>query len=216
VRRIAPHAFAQLSPAHCLRYGARMNGGASGEACAVGALAANSTRLCAMRWHWQPFASLSGADLHAALALRSAVFVVEQACVYLDPDEHDSHAHHLLGFIAGAAEAPAELAGYLRVIPPGRRYPEPSIGRVVTSARYRGVGLGRSVMREGIARTRATYAGAAIRISAQAYLRAFYESLGFRTVSSAYLEDGIPHVEMLLDAAAGSDSCAQSPSPGGD
>ncbi len=175
-----------------------MPAGAFREAAALDALATPAARLPALRWHWQPFASLSGTQLHAALALRSAVFVVEQACVFLDPDEHDLDAHHLLGFVDGAAEAPAELAAYLRVLAPGRRYAEPSIGRVVTSRRRRGQGLGRAVMCEGIARTAAMYPGASIRISAQAYLRVFYESLGFQTVSEPYLEDGIPHLEMLL------------------
>ena len=89
------------------------------------------------------------------------------------------------------------LACYLRLIDPGRKFAEPSIGRVLTTAPYRGTGLGRVLMHEGLARAALVYPGQPIRIAAQQRLEAFYASLGFRTDSAPFQEDGIPHVEML-------------------
>ena len=90
------------------------------------------------------------------------------------------------------------LQAYLRVVDPGIKYDEPSIGRVVTAPEVRGSGLGRSLMREGLARCAAQWPGQALRISAQARLRAFYVELRLRgRVGDEYLEDDIPHLEML-------------------
>lgn len=152
-----------------------------------------------VKWRWSAFDGLSGAQVYAALALRSAVFVVEQACVFLDTDGHDVHAHHLLGFTDAGQEVLPALIAYLRVVAPGHKYAEPSIGRVITAPSHRGIGLGRVLMLEGLRRTRATYPGRPIRIGAQERLRAFYVSLGFTVASASYLEDGIPHIQMLLD-----------------
>lgn len=150
-----------------------------------------------VRWEWRAFAALSVAELHAALALRSAVFVVEQACVFLDIDGYDVHAHHLMGFADAANEAP-QLIAYLRVLAPGYKYAEPSIGRVLSAPSHRRMGLGRAVMHEGLVRAHALYPERAIRIGAQEHLRTFYESFGFQVASAPYDEDGIPHIEMLL------------------
>lgn len=158
-----------------------------------------STRVVQVKWHWSAFGGLSGAQVYAALALRSAVFVVEQACVFLDTDGHDAHAHHLLGFTDAGQEVLPALIAYLRVLEPGHKYAEPSIGRVITAPSHRGIGLGRVLMLEGLRRTRATYPGQPIRIGAQERLRGFYLGLGFTVASPSYLEDGIPHIEMLLD-----------------
>lgn len=148
-------------------------------------------------WQWKRFAELAPAELYSLLAARAAVFVVEQACAFLDFDGLDECAWHLLGW-SGKGEAPT-LAAYLRLIEPGRKYPEPSIGRVLTTAAFRGTGLGRAAMREGVARAALLYPGRAIRIAAQQRLEGFYQELGFRSVSAPYVEDGIVHVEMLLD-----------------
>lgn len=148
-------------------------------------------------WQWKRFAELAPAELYSLLAARAAVFVVEQACAFLDFDGLDACAWHLLGW-AAQGEAPT-LAAYLRLIEPGRKYPEPSIGRVLTTAAFRGTGLGRAAMREGVARAALLYPGRAIRIAAQQRLERFYQELGFRSVSAPYVEDGIAHVEMLLD-----------------
>ncbi len=149
------------------------------------------------QWQWSRLPALAATELYAALAARQRVFAVEQNCAYLDADGHDAHAWHLLGWTHDGAAA--ELAAYLRVIDAGRKHVEPSIGRVLTMPAYRGTGLGRLLMTQGIVRARAVWPGHPIRISAQMRLEAFYASLAFRTVSAPFQEDGIAHVEMLLD-----------------
>jgi ElaA protein len=89
------------------------------------------------------------------------------------------------------------LQACLRVVDPGVNYPEPSIGRVVTAREARGGGVGRALMEQGLARCHQVWPGRAVRISAQAHLQRFYGSLGFVAVSEVYLEDDIPHIEML-------------------
>jgi len=153
----------------------------------------------ALRWQWSRMPDMTSGELYAALAARQQVFAVEQHCAFQDADGHDAHAWHLLGWMDGPGDA--ELVTYLRVLDPGRKFAEPSIGRVLTVPPYRLTGLGRTVMLEGIARTRRTWPGRAIRIAAQQRLASFYANLGFRTVTAPYEEDAIPHVDMLLDAA---------------
>lgn len=154
-----------------------------------------------VRWHWSAFEALDPLSLTALLRLRAAVFVVEQQCIYQDVDGLDERAWHLLGWQdSPVAGAPAVLAAYLRVVFPGDKFAEPSIGRVVVNPDCRGQQLGRALMQQGIARTGQTYPGCAIRISAQAHLSNFYGSLGFVGCSAQYLEDGIPHIEMLRAA----------------
>lgn len=150
-------------------------------------------------WQWKRLADLTPVELYAALAARSEVFVVEQHCAFLDADGLDDMALHLLGWAPadGPAKQAPTLAAYLRLIEPGRKYEEPSIGRVLTRSAFRGVGLGRVLMREGLSHAAAIYPGRAIRIGAQRYLEHFYASVGFRPASEPYLEDGIEHIEML-------------------
>lgn len=143
-----------------------------------------------MNWAWSRFAGLGVDGLYDALALRCRVFVLEQG-PYLDPDGLDRQAWHLLG-----RDADGVLHAYLRVVDPGAKYAEPSIGRVVTSPERRGSGLGHALVAEGVARCTGAWPGQGIRISAQAHLQRFYAAHGFRTVGEAYLEDDIPHVEM--------------------
>jgi ElaA protein len=153
------------------------------------------------RWQWSRMAQLTAAEIYAALAARQQVFAVEQHCAFLDADGHDAHAWHLLGWTGDrGAES---LSAYLRVLDPGRKFAEPSIGRVLTLHPHRGVGLGRVLMAEGIARAASAWPRQAIRIAAQQQLEAFYASLGFRTASPPYDEDGIAHIDMLLDARLG-------------
>jgi ElaA protein len=144
-----------------------------------------------VNWRWCRFEGLSVHALYEALALRSRVFVLEQG-PYQDADGLDQHAWHLMGH-----NSDEDLIAYLRVVDPGRKYDEPSIGRVVVAPEARGRELGRALMREGIARCRLAWPGRGIRISAQARLERFYRSLGFELVGGEYLEDGIPHIEML-------------------
>jgi ElaA protein len=148
-----------------------------------------------IEWQWKRFAELAPAELYALLAARAAVFVVEQQCAFLDLDGLDASAWHLLGW-AGADEG-RTLAAYLRLIGPGGKYAEPSIGRVLTTAPYRGTGIGRAAMREGLEGAARLFPGQALRIGAQQRLERFYTELGFRTASEPYQEDGIAHVEML-------------------
>lgn len=150
-------------------------------------------------WQWIRFADLAPNELYALLIARAEVFVVEQRCAFLDADGLDPEALHLLGWArrGDPAHTDTGLAAYLRLLPPGRKYTEPSIGRVLTSAAFRRMGLGRAVMREGLRRASAEYPEQAVRIGAQRYLERFYEGLGFRVASPPYDEDGIEHVQML-------------------
>ena len=144
-----------------------------------------------MQWHERSFEQLTARELYAIIAARERVFVVEQRCVYLDADGLDPIATHVW------AEHAGEVVAYLRIMPPGSKWPETSIGRVIVAASQRGTGLGRELMRRGIA-----LANGPIRIGAQAHLQRFYTELGFETISDVYDEDGIPHVDMIRRAAS--------------
>jgi len=159
-----------------------------------------STPRVTPRWQWSQLPGLAAAELYAVLAARQQVFAIEQQCAFQDADGYDLQAWHLLAW-AEAGAAPA-LAGYLRVLDPGCKYAEPSISRVLTVPPHRGIGLGRTLMTEGIKRTRGIWPGRPIRVAAQQRLQAFYASLGFRPVAAPYDEDGILHVDMLIDAPA--------------
>lgn len=147
------------------------------------------------RWEWKQYSELTLDELYAVLALRSEVFVVEQRSLYQDVDGLDLECHHLLA--TSDAEGTRFLAAYLRVLPPGLKFEEASLGRVVVSPRARGQGLGRELTAKGLAFIEAKYPGHRIRISAQHYLLAFYEGFGFRAEGDVYDEDGIPHIEMV-------------------
>jgi ElaA protein len=146
-------------------------------------------------WTWARFGELGLDDLYDALALRSRVFVLEQG-PYLDADGIDRQAWHLLG----RDPQTGALHAVLRVVDPGVKYAEPSLGRVVTSPETRGTGLGRELVAEGLRRCDAVWPGQANRISAQAHLERFYAGYGYRRVGEPYLEDNIPHLEMLRPA----------------
>ena len=148
-----------------------------------------------LNFTWCRLADLSGLEVHELIRTRESVFVVEQRCPYQEADELDARAWHLIGRVADAS---APIAAYLRVVEPGAQYPEPAIGRVLTMPDFRRAGLARTLMREGIARTRSVFGSVGIRISAQVYLQAFYEALGFIVQGAPYLEDDIPHIEMWL------------------
>ena len=147
-----------------------------------------------MIWTWQRFNELGVDNLYDALTLRCRVFVLEQG-PFLDPDGIDRDCWHLLG-----RDSDGLLQAYLRVVDPGARYAEPSIGRVITSPETRGTGLGRRLMAEGVARCALAWPGQATRISAQAHLAPFYAGFGFGPVGETYLEDGIAHQEMVRPA----------------
>jgi ElaA protein len=140
---------------------------------------------------WLPFDRLTTRQLHDLLQLRQRVFVVEQSCAYLDLDGADPQCWHGLGM-----EGPT-LVATARLVPPGLKYVEPAIGRVVTAPEARRTGVGRRLMLEAIAQVQRLWPGQPIRLGAQRYLEAFYGSLGFRRDGAPYDEDGIPHIEML-------------------
>lgn len=137
------------------------------------------------------FAELSTNELYELLKLRSEVFVVEQHCIYQDLDDKDKLSYHLLYFIEN------KLAAYTRILPAGVSYPEISIGRVAVRAEYRGLKLGRKLMERTINCCEELFTSKTIRIGAQEYLRAFYNSMGFVESGEPYDEDGIPHIEMI-------------------
>lgn len=141
-------------------------------------------------WRWNEW---SNDQLHEALRLRSAVFVVEQACVFPDMDGLDPACTHLCGTDDGG-----RLLAYARLLAPGVKFEEASIGRVVTAIEARGRQFGRALMVEALRLTRERHPADPIRIGAQQHLSRFYGSLGFEPIGEPYLEDGIWHIDMRL------------------
>jgi ElaA protein len=142
-------------------------------------------------WRFLPFDALTAGELYALLQLRSEVFVVEQACVFQDMDGTDAEAMHLLGTDAG------QLVAYARCFAAGAKFDEASIGRVITRHGVRGRGAGHALMDQAIACVGQQWGAQAIRIGAQARLKQFYRQHGFSTTGMPYIEDGIPHIDML-------------------
>jgi ElaA protein len=136
------------------------------------------------------FNALSTEELYQALKLRADVFVVEQNCVYPDIDGKDGKALHLIGTFND------EVVAYARLFAPGYYFDNASIGRVVVAAQYRDRKWGHDLMRAAIAGIQEHYSTDAITISAQEYLKKFYESHGFVQEGEGYLEDDIPHIKM--------------------
>jgi len=156
----------------------------------------------ALHWQWSTFANLSVSGLYALLQLRSAVFVVEQNCVFQDLDGADAQAMHLLGFAAqssaGSVAQPQQaLLAYARCFPPGVKFAEASIGRVLTAPGVRGSGLGHALMDRAVTAVCKQWGAQPIRIGAQAQLADFYAGHGFVDQGRPYIEDGIAHLEML-------------------
>jgi len=147
--------------------------------------------------HWQcfQFSELSNIQLYDILALRQAVFIIEQNCLYPDADGYyDYCALHLCGY-----NPEGKLIGYSRIIPPKIKYEEPAIGRVVVAPSARKIGIGYELMKQSIENCNKHFPNCSIRLSAQSYLEGFYKNLGFNSVGKTYLEDGIPHLEMLRE-----------------
>ncbi|AIY40411.1 ElaA protein [Collimonas arenae] len=145
-----------------------------------------------MEWRWLPFQDLSAAQLYAAMQLRQRVFVVEQTCVFLDADGIDQHSWHGLGYLPNG-----ELGAYARIVPPGKAFDYPSIGRVVTAPELRGSGGGYELMQQAMLHTIRLFPGHQIKIGAQAHLQRFYARFGFEPVGELYDEDGIAHIHMI-------------------
>jgi len=156
--------------------------------------------VCAeITWTLQPFSDLTPETLHMIYAARQEVFVVEQDCVYQDADDYDPQSHHLCAW-KHCPDGNQQMLAYMRIVPPCKKFTEPSLGRILTTTAGRGQGLGKKLLQEGIIATRTLYPNQPIRISAQHYLEKFYQGFGFVTVSDVYLEDGIPHINMLLSS----------------
>lgn len=147
-----------------------------------------------LKWQCLAFESLTPSQLYSVLQLRSAVFVVEQACIYQDLDGVDQDAMHLLGYLE------KELVCYARLVPPGVKYDEPSIGRITSNPSVRRRGYGRAIVSRAVEICQDIWPAEGIRISAQQRLEIFYREFGFKTVSAPYLEDGLPHIEMIRPA----------------
>ena len=154
-------------------------------------------QLSQLEWRWKPFDALTTAEVYDMLAARSAVFVVEQNCVYGDIDGLDVDAWHLFAY--GAGETRPALAGYLRVLLPG--YPDDTekdvrIGRVLTTSNYRGLRLGNAMLERALEHILKQWPDQPISLHAQAHLERFYGAFGFVPSSGVHDEDGIPHVWM--------------------
>ncbi len=147
-------------------------------------------------FRWSRFDELSTRDFYEIVKARESIFVVEQRCAYQEVDELDPLAWHLLVTDDG------ELAAYVRLVGPGDKFAEPSIGRVMTLKAFRGRQYGRALMSEAIRFTEQAYPDLGIKIGAQVHLTAFYASFGFEAVSAPYDEDGIAHVDMVKSAFA--------------
>ncbi len=138
------------------------------------------------------FDELTNKELYNLLKERTLVFVVEQNCPYLEVDGKDPYSYHLF------KEDNGQIIAYLRIVPAGITYPETSIGRVFVKKEYRGQGIAEELLQRGLDIIQNELKETTVKIQAQDYLRKFYGYFGFQAISEIYLEDNIPHVDMLL------------------
>jgi ElaA protein len=148
-----------------------------------------------IEWHWLAFEDIPRADWYEVLRQRQAVFILEQTCLYPDIDGCDPVSHHLMGW--REIDGQRTLVAYLRCLPPGVKFDEMSLGRVLTTPAGRGTGIGRELLAKAIPLAEKLHPGHRFRIGAQAHLEKFYGSFGFETVTAPYDEDGIMHVDMV-------------------
>ncbi len=142
-------------------------------------------------WSIKSFEELSTKELYEILKARQEVFVVEQTCYYLDADGSDEKALHLW------AEKQGKIVAYCRIFSQGIKYPETSIGRVLTHPEFRNLQLGKILMKFALQAIEIRFKTKECRISAQDYLLDFYKNFGFTDTGKKYLEDDIPHTEMV-------------------
>ncbi len=145
-----------------------------------------------MNFKLKTFNELTNTELYNILQERTNVFVVEQNCPYPEVDGKDVQSYHLY------KEQNGQIVAYLRILPPGVSYPELSIGRVLVKKEYRGQRLAHELMARALQFIEDELNETTVKIQAQDYLRNFYSSFGFEAISEVYLDDGIPHVDMLL------------------
>ena len=139
------------------------------------------------------FKELSTLELYEILRARAEVFIVEQDCVYQDLDNKDLGAYHVI------IREDGDIVAYLRVLDKGVSYDTASVGRVITTEKGRGRGIGLVLLKEGLKVAKEAFGAERVTISAQCQARGFYEKVGFSAVSDTYLEDNIPHIRMQLD-----------------
>lgn len=145
-----------------------------------------------MNFIFKSFDTLNVYELYAILQLREEVFQLEQTCLYNDIDGKDLHCKHLLLYVD------TTLVAYCRIVPAGISYDNyVSIGRVLSSAKYRKMNYGKILMQQALHEIQQVYPQYSIKISAQAYLQNFYETFGFLKIGDVYLEDDIPHIAMV-------------------
>ena len=148
-----------------------------------------------MEWLFREYEKLTLSELYELLKLRASVFVVEQDCPYQDLDGKGLQATHLLGY-------KKKLIAYSRIFPPGTVDKEhASIGRIITIKQERGKGIGFKLVKKSVTFCREHFGDQIIKISAQVYLKKFYNQCGFVEKGKIYLEDGIPHCSMYLNPA---------------
>jgi ElaA protein len=145
-----------------------------------------------VNWTTKHFKDLSVDEYFEILHLRTAIFVVEQDCPYQEVDEKDRKSYHLFG-----KSENGEVIAVTRILPKGISYNEISIGRVALKKEYRGKGIAGELMKESLMFIEKQFGKEDIRISAQTYLFNYYSKFGFQSVGEEYLEDNIPHIEML-------------------
>lgn len=145
-----------------------------------------------LTWEIKHFNLLSAEELYKILHLRIAVFVIEQKALYQDADFKDQESFHLMGYGNNG-----DLIAYARVIPAGIAFNEVSIGRVVTSQKGRRTGAGKELIKNALQFISKQFGPVHIRIGAQSYLTKFYSDFGFETEGEEYIEDDLPHIEML-------------------
>lgn len=150
-----------------------------------------------LKFKIKKFKDLTVTELYDALRLRSVIFVLEQKCIYIDPDGNDEKSLHVLGYKKNK-KGVRQLVAYARIVPPGTIFKTVSIGRVVVDERFRGKEIGNLLMKESISQTNKKYKPEVITISAQTHLVKFYNRLGFKAVGKTYLDCDIPHITMLL------------------
>ena len=145
-------------------------------------------------WQIKHYSDLTINEFHDIIALRLEAFVVEQNCTYLDLDGKDKKCYHLI-----CRNGKGDVVATARILPPGISYVDTAIGRVVIKDEIRGHGIGHDLMERCIQFSKQEFGHSPIRISAQKHLEKYYEKHGFSNTGTEYLEDGIPHVEMLLE-----------------
>jgi ElaA protein len=144
-----------------------------------------------LNWELKKFEELKVEEIYEILKIRNEVFIVEQQCAYQDCDGKDENSYHLY------IQDNSKIIAYLRILKKGVSYDEISIGRVLVHKNYRGKGISREMMLKAINFIELNLNEKEIKIQAQSYLVNFYKSLGFKETSNEYLEDNIPHINML-------------------